>query len=68
LIFTRAGGISRKFPGRVPCPIAWEAALVNTLSPQDRVLMYETGHFASLWQKLAARHSGGSDRGRVEAV
>ncbi|MES2957772.1 MAG: aminotransferase class V-fold PLP-dependent enzyme [Pseudomonadota bacterium] len=34
---------------------AWEAALVNTLSPGDRVLMYETGHFASLWQKLATR-------------
>jgi alanine-glyoxylate transaminase / serine-glyoxylate transaminase / serine-pyruvate transaminase len=34
---------------------AWEAALVNTLSPGDRVLMAETGHFASLWQKLASR-------------
>ena len=34
---------------------AWEAALVNTLSPGDRVLMVETGHFASLWRKLAAR-------------
>src|SRR3954467_4071455 len=34
---------------------AWEAALVNTLSPGERVLMYETGHFASLWQKMAAR-------------
>jgi alanine-glyoxylate transaminase/serine-glyoxylate transaminase/serine-pyruvate transaminase len=34
---------------------AWEAALVNTLSPGDHVLMYETGHFASLWQKLATR-------------
>jgi len=34
---------------------AWEAALVNTLSPGDRVLMAETGHFASLWQKMAAR-------------
>jgi alanine-glyoxylate transaminase/serine-glyoxylate transaminase/serine-pyruvate transaminase len=34
---------------------AWEAALVNTLSPGDLVLMFETGHFASLWQKLAAR-------------
>ena len=34
---------------------AWEAALVNTLSPGDRVLMYESGHFATLWQKLAAR-------------
>ncbi|RYX92631.1 MAG: aminotransferase class V-fold PLP-dependent enzyme [Comamonadaceae bacterium] len=34
---------------------AWEAALSNTLSPGDHVLMYETGHFASLWQKLATR-------------
>ncbi len=34
---------------------AWEAALVNTLSPADRVLMAETGHFATLWMKLAER-------------
>jgi alanine-glyoxylate transaminase/serine-glyoxylate transaminase/serine-pyruvate transaminase len=34
---------------------AWEAALVNTLSPGDRVLMAETGHFAVLWNKLASR-------------
>lgn len=34
---------------------AWEAALVNTLSPGDQVLMYETGHFAFLWNKLATR-------------
>ena len=34
---------------------AWEAALVNTLSPGDRVLMFETGHFASLWNKMATR-------------
>jgi alanine-glyoxylate transaminase/serine-glyoxylate transaminase/serine-pyruvate transaminase len=34
---------------------AWEAALVNTLSPGDQLLMYETGHFASLWKKLAER-------------
>ena len=48
---------------------AWEAALVNTLSPGDAVLMYETGHFASLWEKMAKRlglvteflHAGGSD-------
>mgnify|MGYP003677392910 CR=1 FL=1 len=32
---------------------AWEAALVNTLSPGDRVLMFETGHFASLWRGIA---------------
>jgi alanine-glyoxylate transaminase/serine-glyoxylate transaminase/serine-pyruvate transaminase len=34
---------------------AWEAALVNTLSPGDTVLMYETGHFATLWKKMAER-------------
>ena len=32
---------------------AWEAALVNTCSPGDRVLMFETGHFAALWQAMA---------------
>jgi len=35
---------------------AWEAALVNTLSPGDKVLMFETGQFATLWQDLAERH------------
>ena len=34
---------------------AWEAALVNTMSEGDRVLMYETGHFATLWMKMARR-------------
>ena len=34
---------------------AWEAALTNVLSPGNRVVMYETGHFASLWHKMAAR-------------
>jgi alanine-glyoxylate transaminase/serine-glyoxylate transaminase/serine-pyruvate transaminase len=34
---------------------AWEAALVNTLSAGDAVLMCETGHFASLWQKMAEK-------------
>jgi len=34
---------------------AWEAALVNTLSPGDQVLMYETGHFATLWKAMAER-------------
>jgi alanine-glyoxylate transaminase/serine-glyoxylate transaminase/serine-pyruvate transaminase len=34
---------------------AWEAALVNTLSPGDRVLMFETGHFATLWRGVATR-------------
>jgi len=34
---------------------AWEAALVNTLSPGDKVLMVETGHFATLWRNMALR-------------
>jgi len=34
---------------------AWEASLVNTLSPGDKVLMFETGHFATLWQNMAVR-------------
>ena len=36
---------------------AWEAALVNILSPGDRVLMFETGHFALLWRQMAERLS-----------
>src|SRR5215212_11131502 len=34
---------------------AWEASLVNTLSPGDTVLMFETGHFATLWKDIATR-------------
>lgn len=55
-------GIQRIFQTKHPVVIypasgtgAWEAALANTLSPGDHVLMYETGHFASLWNKLATR-------------
>ena len=55
-------GIGQIFKTRHPVAIypasgtgAWEAALVNTLSPGDLVLMYESGHFASLWQKMATR-------------
>ena len=55
-------GIKRVFQTRHPVVIypgsgtgAWEAALVNTLSPGDRVLMYETGHFATLWRRMASR-------------
>jgi len=33
----------------------WEAALVNTLSPGDHVLMFETGHFATQWKNVAER-------------
>jgi alanine-glyoxylate transaminase/serine-glyoxylate transaminase/serine-pyruvate transaminase len=55
-------GMQQIFQTRQPVVIypasgtgAWEAALANTLSPGDHVLMYETGHFAALWQKLATR-------------
>src|SRR3954469_22850585 len=55
-------GIQQIFQTRHPVVIypasgtgAWEAALVNTLSPGDHVLMFETGHFATLWQKMATR-------------
>ena len=34
---------------------AWEGALVNTLSPGDKVLMVETGQFAALWKKMAEK-------------
>ncbi|MBV8623636.1 MAG: aminotransferase class V-fold PLP-dependent enzyme [Herbaspirillum sp.] len=53
-------GIKRIFKTEQPVIIypasgtgAWEAALTNTLSPGDTVLMYETGHFATLWKKMA---------------
>jgi alanine-glyoxylate transaminase / serine-glyoxylate transaminase / serine-pyruvate transaminase len=78
-------GMKRIFRTRHPVVIfpasgtgAWEAALVNTLSPGDRVLMSETGHFASLWFRMAKklglvidmipgdwRH--GADAGEIEA-
>lgn len=55
-------GIQQVFQTRHPVVIypasgtgAWEAALANTLSPGDAVLMYETGHFASLWHRMATR-------------
>ena len=57
---------------------AWEAALVNTMSPGDKVLMFETGHFATLWKKMADRLGlvtefiegdwrGGAEPDRIEA-
>jgi alanine-glyoxylate transaminase/serine-glyoxylate transaminase/serine-pyruvate transaminase len=55
-------GMQQVFQTRHPVVIypasgtgAWEAALSNTLSPGDTVLMYETGHFATLWRRLAER-------------
>jgi alanine-glyoxylate transaminase/serine-glyoxylate transaminase/serine-pyruvate transaminase len=54
-------GLKQIFATRQPVIIfpasgtgAWEAALVNTLSPGDRVLAFETGHFATLWRNMAA--------------
>lgn len=58
---------------------AWEAALVNTLSPGDRVLMYETGHFSTMWKTMAEKIGlkpefiegdwrGGADPERIEAA
>jgi alanine-glyoxylate transaminase/serine-glyoxylate transaminase/serine-pyruvate transaminase len=55
-------GVKRIFQSTGPVVIypssgtgAWEAALVNTLSPGDRVLMFETGHFAILWRNMAEK-------------
>lgn len=55
-------GIGRIFKTEHPVVIypasgtgAWEAALSNTMSTGDTVLMYETGHFATLWKKMAER-------------
>jgi len=55
-------GMQKIFQTRHPVVIypasgtgAWEAALANTMSPGDAVLMYETGHFATLWNKMATR-------------
>jgi alanine-glyoxylate transaminase/serine-glyoxylate transaminase/serine-pyruvate transaminase len=58
---------------------AWEAAIVNTLSPGDKVLMFETGQFATMWKEMAVnlgldvhfvpsdwRH--GADQDEVEAI
>jgi len=59
---TLLAGIQQVFQTRHPVALypasgtgAWEAALVNTMSPGDLVLMVETGHFATLWQKMALR-------------
>lgn len=56
------GGLKQIFKTQHPVIVypasgtgAWEAALTNTLSGDDHVVMYETGHFASLWQKMATR-------------
>ena len=53
-------GMARIFRTKGPVAIypssgtgAWEAALLNTLSPGDKVLAFETGHFATLWQAMA---------------
>ncbi|WP_370212971.1 alanine--glyoxylate aminotransferase family protein [Roseovarius sp.] len=57
---------------------AWEAALVNTLAEGDKVVMYETGHFATQWKKMASKLGidaefiegdwrSGADADRIEA-
>jgi len=57
---------------------AWEASLVNTTSPGDKVLMFETGHFATLWKNMAEKLGlapefiasdwrSGADAGAIEA-
>jgi len=55
-------GLKQVFKTRAPVVIfpasgtgAWEAALVNTLSPGDRILMCETGHFATLWHSMSKK-------------
>src|SRR5580698_7142648 len=55
-------GIKKIFKTQQPVVIypasgtgAWEAALVNTLSPGDHVLLFETGHFSSLWKAVAEK-------------
>ena len=56
---------------------AWEAALINAFSPGDRILMYESGHFATLWHNMAGKLGlvpeliegdwrGGADAGSIE--
>src|SRR6201984_2649590 len=56
------GGMKRVFQTEGPVVVypssgtgAWEAALSNTLSPGDHVIMFETGHFATLWHQMATR-------------
>ena len=79
-------GLKQVFQTRRPVVIfpasgtgAWEAALVNTLSPGNRVLMYETGQFATLWHNMAKRLGlnpefipgdwrHGTDAARIEAA
>ena len=55
-------GLQQVFQTRHPVAIypasgtgAWEAALANSMSPGDALLMFETGHFSALWQKMALR-------------
>jgi alanine-glyoxylate transaminase/serine-glyoxylate transaminase/serine-pyruvate transaminase len=78
-------GLKKIFQTRSPVIIypasgtgAWEAAIVNTLSPGDRVLLFETGHFSQLWRQLAERFGivveyvpgtwrTGADPGELEA-
>ena len=56
-------GLKRIFKTTAPIAIypasgtgAWEAAILNTLSPGDKVLAFETGQFSTLWRNMALRH------------
>jgi alanine-glyoxylate transaminase/serine-glyoxylate transaminase/serine-pyruvate transaminase len=58
-----AAGLKRVFKCAGPVVVypasgtgAWEAAILNTLSPGDKVLAFETGQFATLWRNMAQRH------------
>lgn len=83
--FAVLAGMQRLFRTRQPVIIfpssgtgAWEAAIVNTLAPGDKVLMYETGQFAVLWRGIAEKFKldidflpgdwrHGADIGQIEA-
>src|SRR5579859_2162407 len=62
LVLELLPALARVFATRAPVVIypssgtgAWEAALVNLFGPGDRVLAFQTGHFATLWAEMAAR-------------
>ena len=68
-------GMQQVFQTRHPVVIypasgtgAWEAALANTMSPGDAVLMYETGHFATLWQRWRSASAWSPSSSRCPAT
>jgi alanine-glyoxylate transaminase/serine-glyoxylate transaminase/serine-pyruvate transaminase len=63
LVMHNTAGMARIFRTKGPVAIypssgtgAWETALLNTLSPGDKVLAFESGHFANLWRVMAEKH------------